>query len=203
LLCSVCSKVCCDSLEFPRETGSAIRRYAQRERERECVSVLRYRHTEKQINSTRSLFFQDFHIKMFGRRHKKGERNQPQRVRAAGGVDNRARVPVGVAATRMGASDIQQPQNVNNTAAAGGAPLPGKNNFTQNTGYYNNNNGVRYQNGQVPQSDQRRAAGEVPTNNPNKTLPGMRNKRGNNYATRYFVCWLCTYPCHAPLCGGL
>ncbi|KAH9576408.1 hypothetical protein CY35_01G159700 [Sphagnum magellanicum] len=114
---------------------------------------------------------------MFGRRHKKGERNQPQRVRAAGGVDNRARVPVGVAATRMGASDIQQPQNVNNTAAAGGAPLPGKNNFTQNTGYYNNNNGVRYQNGQVPQSDQRRAAGEVPTNNPNKTLPGMRNKR--------------------------
>jgi hypothetical protein len=103
----------------------------------------------------------------------------------------------------MESSDIQQPQNVNHTAAAGGAPLPGNNNFTQNTGYYNNNNnGVLYQNGQVPQSDQRRAAGGVPTNNPNKTLPGTRNKKANNYATRYFVCWLCTYPCHAPFCGG-
>ncbi len=199
MLCSVCSKLCCNSLEFPPETGSAICRYA----ERECVCVLRYRHTEKQTNSTRSLFFQHFHIKMFGRRHKKGERNQPQFVRAAGGVDNRARVPVGVAATRMESSDIQQPQNVNQTAAGGGAPLPGDNNFTQNTGYYNNNYGVPYQNGQVPQSDQPRAARGVPTKNPNKTLPGMRNKRGNNYATRYFVCWLCTYPCHAPLCGGL
>ncbi len=189
MLCSVCSKLCCDSLEFPPETGSAIRRYAHRERQRECV--LRYRHTEKQTNSTRSLSCQDFHIKMFCGRHKKGERNQPQRVRAAGGVDNRAQVPVGVAATRMESSDIQQPQNVNHTAAAGGAPVPG------------DNNGVRYQDGQVPQSDERQAAGGVPTNNPNKTLPGMRNKRGNNYATRYFVCWLCTYPCHAPFCGGL